>query len=117
MPTEFEKVAGFCGECGSVLPPLRETGGLTCYTCMKTFNPEMLIDQSDHVQVPPKRIKAKVMMKDLSLRENVQSVVMKKCLMPLCNYVQQMKAKQCFTLAQNVNIKRVKTHNLLACVI
>ncbi|XP_076253478.1 RNA polymerase I subunit RpI12 [Rhynchophorus ferrugineus] len=48
MPTEFEKVAGFCGECGSVLPPLRETGGLTCYTCMKTFNPEMLIDQSDH---------------------------------------------------------------------
>ncbi|XP_053681771.1 DNA-directed RNA polymerase I subunit RPA12 [Sabethes cyaneus] len=29
---------GFCPECGSILPLLRMTGNVTCYSCHKSYN-------------------------------------------------------------------------------
>jgi len=49
MSDSFQKVAGFCSDCGSILPPLRDTGGITCYTCSRAFDPEMLIDSNSTV--------------------------------------------------------------------
>ncbi|KAJ3665743.1 hypothetical protein Zmor_001222 [Zophobas morio] len=37
----FETVGGFCPDCGSILPPLREKGGVTCYTCARNFPAEV----------------------------------------------------------------------------
>ncbi|ENN80775.1 DNA-directed RNA polymerase I subunit RPA12 [Dendroctonus ponderosae] len=45
----FQKVAGFCSNCGSILPPLGDTGNITCYTCSRVFEPEMLIDEKSTV--------------------------------------------------------------------
>ncbi|KAL1500958.1 hypothetical protein ABEB36_006369 [Hypothenemus hampei] len=46
----FQKVTGFCTNCGSILPPLRDTGGITCYACSQQFNPNSLIDVNSIVQ-------------------------------------------------------------------
>ncbi|KAJ8977695.1 hypothetical protein NQ317_005428 [Molorchus minor] len=37
MSNTFEKIPGFCPDCGSILPPLRNTGGVTCYACSRQF--------------------------------------------------------------------------------
>ncbi|CAG9857355.1 unnamed protein product [Phyllotreta striolata] len=37
MDSAFVRIPGFCPDCGSILPPLYEKGGLVCYTCSKTF--------------------------------------------------------------------------------
>ncbi|KAJ8934669.1 hypothetical protein NQ318_016096 [Aromia moschata] len=37
MSNTFERIPGFCPDCGSILPPLRESGGVTCYTCSRVF--------------------------------------------------------------------------------
>lgn len=31
---------GFCPNCGSILPYLRATGNVKCYTCLKDWPPE-----------------------------------------------------------------------------
>lgn len=31
---------GFCSDCGSILPLLRSTGDVVCYTCKKSCQPE-----------------------------------------------------------------------------
>ncbi|CAG9768794.1 unnamed protein product [Ceutorhynchus assimilis] len=49
MTDSFQKVAGFCSDCGSILPPLRGTGDVTCYSCSRVFAPEMLIDSNSKV--------------------------------------------------------------------
>lgn len=46
--------------------------------------------------------------KGLQLKEDVQNVEMKECLMQLCSYVQLMKDKQYFTPAQSANLKKRK---------
>lgn len=33
----FLRVAGFCPDCGSVLPPLTDKGGINCYACPRKF--------------------------------------------------------------------------------
>nr|CAI5861260.1 unnamed protein product [Callosobruchus analis] len=38
MPQTFKKLSGFCSECGSILPPLRDTGGITCYSCSSAYS-------------------------------------------------------------------------------
>ncbi|KAG5876198.1 hypothetical protein JTB14_001941 [Gonioctena quinquepunctata] len=37
MSNTFQRIPGFCPDCGSILPPLREKGGVTCYACSKVF--------------------------------------------------------------------------------
>lgn len=37
MTTTFERIPGFCPDCGSILPPLTDKGGVTCYTCSRKF--------------------------------------------------------------------------------
>ncbi|XP_030767143.1 DNA-directed RNA polymerase I subunit RPA12 [Sitophilus oryzae] len=49
MSSSFKKVAGFCSDCGSILPPLRDIGNIVCYTCSKEYKPEMLIDENSTV--------------------------------------------------------------------
>lgn len=49
MTQTFQKVAGFCPDCGSILPPLRDIGGITCYTCSRIFEPDMLVDSKSTV--------------------------------------------------------------------
>lgn len=34
----FSTAPGFCSDCGSILPPLREKGGVACYTCSREFS-------------------------------------------------------------------------------
>ncbi|KAJ8914610.1 hypothetical protein NQ315_017315, partial [Exocentrus adspersus] len=38
MSNTFQEVHGFCPDCGTVLPPLAEKGGVTCYGCSRIFN-------------------------------------------------------------------------------
>ncbi|CAH1963332.1 unnamed protein product [Acanthoscelides obtectus] len=38
MPQTFQKLSGFCSDCGSILPPLREKGGITCYSCSSAYS-------------------------------------------------------------------------------
>ncbi|XP_055716324.1 DNA-directed RNA polymerase I subunit RPA12 [Phlebotomus papatasi] len=33
---------GFCPVCGSILPLLKESGNISCYTCKNKLNPESL---------------------------------------------------------------------------
>ncbi|GJQ68884.1 hypothetical protein Trydic_g6079 [Trypoxylus dichotomus] len=33
----FSTYPGFCSDCGSILPLLRERGNVTCYTCAKEY--------------------------------------------------------------------------------
>ncbi|EEZ99110.1 DNA-directed RNA polymerase I subunit RPA12 [Tribolium castaneum] len=33
----FESIEGFCPDCGSILPPLKQTGGVKCYACERNF--------------------------------------------------------------------------------
>ncbi|XP_050309749.1 DNA-directed RNA polymerase I subunit RPA12 [Anthonomus grandis grandis] len=49
MTDAFQKVTGFCSDCGSILPPLKSTGGVSCYTCSKNFEPQMLVDKNSEV--------------------------------------------------------------------
>ncbi|XP_066138760.1 DNA-directed RNA polymerase I subunit RPA12 [Euwallacea fornicatus] len=49
MSKTFKKVAGFCSDCGAILPPLRDIGDVTCYTCSKVFIPDILIDRNSAV--------------------------------------------------------------------
>ncbi|XP_047000167.1 DNA-directed RNA polymerase I subunit RPA12 [Schistocerca americana] len=37
----FVAEPGFCSECGSILPDLGSSGGVTCYTCKKEYGPEV----------------------------------------------------------------------------
>ncbi|CAH1173751.1 unnamed protein product [Phaedon cochleariae] len=48
MSSTFQRIPGFCPDCGSILPPLREKGGITCYTCSMAFvgNAEEVFGQS-----------------------------------------------------------------------
>uniref|UniRef100_A0A0A9Z5P1 DNA-directed RNA polymerase subunit n=1 Tax=Lygus hesperus TaxID=30085 RepID=A0A0A9Z5P1_LYGHE len=32
---------GFCPDCGSILPYLRESGDVSCFSCKKSFGPEV----------------------------------------------------------------------------
>ncbi|XP_019871612.1 DNA-directed RNA polymerase I subunit RPA12 [Aethina tumida] len=41
MSQLFENNNGFCPDCGSILPPLKEKGGVTCYACSRQFQPEV----------------------------------------------------------------------------
>lgn len=41
MSNTFQKVPGFCPDCGSILPPLRGKGGVTCYTCTRVFDGDL----------------------------------------------------------------------------
>lgn len=34
----FEIVPGFCSDCGAILPLLRRTGNVNCYTCSRIFD-------------------------------------------------------------------------------
>lgn len=36
----FEAVPGFCPKCGSILPLLKATGGISCYNCKENYGPE-----------------------------------------------------------------------------
>ncbi|XP_023025202.1 RNA polymerase I subunit RpI12 [Leptinotarsa decemlineata] len=40
MSSFFVKTPGFCDDCGSILPRLREKGGVTCYVCARVFSEE-----------------------------------------------------------------------------
>lgn len=33
----FKRISGFCPDCGSILPLLRGKGGVTCFTCTRSF--------------------------------------------------------------------------------
>ncbi|XP_072379945.1 DNA-directed RNA polymerase I subunit RPA12 [Diabrotica undecimpunctata] len=37
MSSSFNRIPGFCPDCGSILPPLQATGGVTCYACSRVF--------------------------------------------------------------------------------
>lgn len=37
----FVTEPGFCPDCGSILPNLSSSGGVTCYTCRKQYGPEV----------------------------------------------------------------------------
>ncbi|XP_060524567.1 DNA-directed RNA polymerase I subunit RPA12 [Cylas formicarius] len=41
----LKRNSAFCPDCGSILPPLRETGGIMCYACSRLFDPESLFDK------------------------------------------------------------------------
>lgn len=34
----FSSYPGFCSDCGSILPLLREKGSIVCYTCAKEYS-------------------------------------------------------------------------------
>lgn len=34
----FSAGAGFCADCGSILPLLKEKGGVKCYTCSREYS-------------------------------------------------------------------------------
>lgn len=38
--TYFDAESNFCSECGSILPLLREFGGVVCYICKREWGPE-----------------------------------------------------------------------------
>lgn len=38
----FSAAPGFCSDCGSILPPLREKGGVECYTCSRKFSADCM---------------------------------------------------------------------------
>lgn len=33
----FKSIPGFCPDCGAILPLLRSTGNVVCYTCSREF--------------------------------------------------------------------------------
>lgn len=37
MSNSFQRIPGFCPDCGSILPPLKDKGGVTCYSCSREF--------------------------------------------------------------------------------
>lgn len=39
--TSFATTAGYCPDCGSILPTLRTTGNVECFNCKKQFRPEI----------------------------------------------------------------------------
>lgn len=39
MANKVEITPGFCPKCGSIFPPLKMTGGITCYVCEDSFKP------------------------------------------------------------------------------
>ncbi|KAL3278243.1 hypothetical protein HHI36_013581 [Cryptolaemus montrouzieri] len=41
----FQAQIGFCSECGSILPPLRDKGSISCYTCQNIFTVEAFQDR------------------------------------------------------------------------
>lgn len=36
----FTTVPGFCSDCGSILPQLREKSNVICYSCKRPYGPE-----------------------------------------------------------------------------
>lgn len=40
MEDTFTAAPGFCSDCGSILPLLREKGNVSCYACSRTCAPE-----------------------------------------------------------------------------
>lgn len=38
MSNKVEVTPGFCPNCGSILPPLKLSGGVTCFLCEKEFD-------------------------------------------------------------------------------
>ncbi|KAJ8933738.1 hypothetical protein NQ314_013831 [Rhamnusium bicolor] len=42
MSNTFQKIPGFCPDCGSILPSLTGTGGVTCYTCNRLFAGDLM---------------------------------------------------------------------------
>lgn len=39
MTSEIKCTTGFCSVCGSILPQLKMTGNIECYSCKNEFNP------------------------------------------------------------------------------
>lgn len=35
QPQQTEGTPGFCPDCGSIIPPMKSTGGSICYLCQK----------------------------------------------------------------------------------
>ncbi|XP_012533686.1 DNA-directed RNA polymerase I subunit RPA12 [Monomorium pharaonis] len=42
----FITAPGFCPDCGSILPLVKETGGITCYTCKRKWDSEVFGDMN-----------------------------------------------------------------------
>ncbi|XP_015595113.1 DNA-directed RNA polymerase I subunit RPA12 [Cephus cinctus] len=42
----FTTAPGFCPDCGSILPLLGDQGGVTCYSCRRTWNAEVFGDMA-----------------------------------------------------------------------
>lgn len=40
MSSIFEREPGFCPHCGTILPLIKEAGGVTCYLCKNSYGPE-----------------------------------------------------------------------------
>lgn len=36
----FQAAPGFCPDCGTILPQLKEKGGVSCYFCNREFSSE-----------------------------------------------------------------------------
>lgn len=39
MESGLTATPGFCPNCGSILPPLKNSGGVTCFLCNRDFDP------------------------------------------------------------------------------
>ncbi|KAK2576514.1 hypothetical protein KPH14_005837 [Odynerus spinipes] len=48
----FKTAPGFCPDCGSILPLLGDSGGVSCYACKRNWGPEVFGDMAMSYSIP-----------------------------------------------------------------
>uniref|UniRef100_A0A6M2DL55 DNA-directed RNA polymerase subunit n=1 Tax=Xenopsylla cheopis TaxID=163159 RepID=A0A6M2DL55_XENCH len=86
----FNTTPGFCSDCGSILPLLRDSGKVTCYLCNRQYGIEAFGDMEFYINIECNTSDAYVDSKTkkerkagLSEKESDGPVVERRC--PKCN--------------------------------
>ncbi|XP_017885605.1 DNA-directed RNA polymerase I subunit RPA12 [Ceratina calcarata] len=80
----FISTPGFCSDCGSILPLLRDIGGVKCYACKREWGPEAFGDMAMTytIHFNSKNVYDSMKQKDEDEEEAEGPVVERKC--PQC---------------------------------